>query len=286
MGTRIGKIEVVNRPDVTVRKPDGGRAYIFSIDFCDRKTWFNSAVQVENESVGTGDGVLTIFNLAHGGSGEAILDLTRGLITDDHLLIPPGGAMGGYVPVVTVDGVQKTMREPYESGGGDYTIDFDTGVLTFFTPPALNAAVVASYWYVPSDAGPILKAGPAAGKRWTVDKAEAQITAEFSTDDWFSDTIMMNVFYKPLGIANPNYEVRYYNYGNLLDYSTGAYVDYPALAGSRGYNKPTRIFRWDYLAPITLTSDFEIRAWTKHGRPLAAERATVVMYALEEDDPA
>lgn len=277
-------VEIANKPDVKIRKPDGSRAYIFGVDFCDRKTWYVEAVAVTDEAVGTSDGVTTVFNLDHGTNNdpdEAIIDTTRGLITDDHLLVPSGG--GTFVPVVKVDGVEKTMREPYESSGGDYALDFDTGVITFFSAPANAAAITASYYYAPNTVGPEFRAGPPVGKQWTIDKAEAQITADFTSNDWFTDTIMMNVFYAPYNIADPANEVRYYNYGNLLDYSSGSYVDYPACAGARGYANPTRIFRWDYATPIVLTPDYELRAWTKHGRPLGAERATVVMYALEED---
>jgi len=279
-------VSISNKPDVQIRKPDGSRAYIFGVDFCNQKTWFNVSTNVTNEAVGTGDGATTVFNLAHGSNavaGEAILDLTRGLITDDHLMAPPGGAVGGYVPVVTVDGVTQVMREPYEATGGDYTLNFDTGVITFYVAPADTLVITATYYYVPVGVGPLLQAGPPAGKKWTIDKAEAQISADFATDDWFTDTIVMNVFYAPYNASDPAYEVRYYNVGNLLDYAAGSFVEYPAVAGQRGVTKPTQIFRWEYQTPITLYPDYELRAWTAHGRALGAERATVVMYVLEED---
>jgi hypothetical protein len=279
-------VEVTNDPVVHTRKPTGSRAYVFGVDFCDRKTWYVESVKVTDEAVGTGDGATTVFNLDHGTNAvadEAILDLTRGLITDDHLMAPPGGAVGDYKPVVKIDGVEKTAREPYETTGGDYEINFDTGVITFYVAPGNTLAITATYYYVPASVGPLVVAGPPAGKVWVIDKAEAQITADFTTDDWFTDTILMNVFYAPLDLADPANEVRYYNYGNLLDYSSGSFVEYPVVAGTRGYNKTTRIFRWDYLTPITLAEDYELRAWTKHQRALGATRATIVMYALEED---
>ncbi len=278
--------EITNKPDVYVRKPDGARAYVFGVDFTDQKTWYTVAEQVIDEDVGTGNGILTAFQLDHGAlalAGEVILNLCQGLITDDHLMAPPGGSVGGFCPVIELDGVPLTMREPYETGGGDYLLDFVTGLVTFFTPPGVGVAITASYYYVPAGVGPLLKAGPPPGKKWTIDKAEAQISADLETDDWFTDTIMMNVFHTPSGFTDPANEVRYHNYGNLLDYAAGSFVSYPACSGARGIAKPTHIFRWEYQTPITLYPDFEIRAWTKHARPLAASRATVVMYALEED---
>lgn len=285
MGVKIGKIEISNKPEVVSRKPPGTRAYVFSVDFADRRTWYADAVKITDEAVGAGDGVTTVFTLDHGTNAvanEAILDMTRGRITDDHLFAPSGGVMGDYKPVVKVNGVVQTMREPYESSGGDYDLDFTTGQLTFFSAPANGLAITATYYYVPASAGPKMVGSPPVGKKWTIDRAEAQISADFATDDWFTDTIVMNVFHKALGIADPANEVRYYNYGNLLDYSAGSFVEYPTCTGARGLNKPTRIFRWEYLTPIELTSDYELRAWTAHGRPLGALRATVVMYALEE----
>ena len=114
-------VDISNIPYVVPKKPSASRAYMFSIDFTKRRTWWVDSVKVTDEGF-TGNGVDTTFQLAHGtGSvaNEAILDLTRGLITDDHLIVPPGGSVGDYKPVVKLSDVAQIMRKPYETTGGD-----------------------------------------------------------------------------------------------------------------------------------------------------------------------
>lgn len=76
-------------------------------------------VSPENEDVGTGDGEETEFTLAY----------------------HPATA-SSYT--IYVDGVAKTKTT-------HYTLDEDTGVITFLTAPANGSAITATYSAVPSD---------------------------------------------------------------------------------------------------------------------------------------
>lgn len=273
---------------VVPQKSSASRVYAFSIDFTKRQTWWADAVKIADETFG-GDALTTTFQLAHGSGtveNEAILNLTSGLITDDHLMIAPGDATaGGYKPVVKIDSVVKTSRKPYETSGGDWWLDFTTGLLTFAVAPANQAAITVTYYYVPATAGPVIRFGPPAGKKWTIDYAEAQVSKNVS----FDDCIIMQVF--GYGGAVPlGPQVRYENVGNILDYSYGSFVEYPPVAGTngRGSTQGSLLFRWEYLSPIVLRSSLyggmQIKSWTENARPFGGERMTIVFYALEDLD--
>jgi len=280
-------------------KPDSdthSRIYVFSVDLCKQETWYVDSTYVSGEALGVGDGITTEFELAHGsGDGEAIVDLSHGKVTDEILIAPPGGEPGGYVPVIEVDEVALQEREVYETTGGDYEIDYISGKVTFFIPPASGDSIVARYYYVPASSGPVITGGPPAGKKWIIDAAEAQ----FTTDVIITDTLVQNVILDyPVFDGSGNYlytindmkgttDALYYNVGSYLDFSWGSHPIIPAFGGSeRGLQNPTIIMRWNYLAPIELKSslNMRIKVWTKHGRGYEGERATVALYGLEVDE--
>lgn len=284
--TVISGVSVSNQPIVIPFKPTQNattaRAYIFSPDLCKQETWYHNSVSV-TEIIGTGDNVETKFNFSHGsGLGEAIVDLSHYKVTDEQLISPPSGSEGGYVPIISVTGVQRVEREAFEQSGGDYEIDYLDGSVTFYTPP--SGEISATYYYVPSGTGPIIEGGPPSGTMWLVDAAEAQ----FSTNLEITDTIVQNVF-----TLHPTYgwiripeemggakDAEYGHAGNYLDYSYGSFPNIPVFGGgTRGLSNETIIFRWDYEVSITLIPGTKIKVWTKHGRGFNGERATMVLYA-------
>ena len=280
-------VEITNIPNVVPKKPSATRVYAFSIDFTKRVTWWHDAVKITDEAF-VGDGVATTFQLAHGSGSvadEAILDLTRGLVTDDHLMAPPGGASGDYKPVVMIDGAPVVMRKPYEVAGGDWWLDFVTGLLTFAVAPTDQVAITVTYYYVPATTGPVIDFGPPAGKKWSIEFAEAQVSKDVS----FDDCIIMQVFgYGGTVPLSP--QVRYENVGNILDYSYGSFIEYPVIAGTngRGTTQANLLFRWEYLSPIVLYSSLyggmSVKSWTENQRSFGGERMVIVFYALEEPE--
>ena len=77
-----------------------------------------SPATTTNEAVGTGDGNTTVFWLDHGN-----------VITGSYYVYDNGAAV--------TEG----------AGAGKFTIDKDTGAITFGTAPILSHAITAKYWY-------------------------------------------------------------------------------------------------------------------------------------------
>ena len=114
---------------VSVIEPRRGQEVIVAThNFCDPTTWFYESVRVEDEeAVDSGDGLtwnLTHNNVIRTGWGKFHKE-------DDYINAEPEGH--GYSVVVEVDGVEKAMREPYASTGGDYLVNYVDGSLTFFS---------------------------------------------------------------------------------------------------------------------------------------------------------
>jgi hypothetical protein len=272
-----------DRRSVVVEKPDGednDRIYAFSINICDPTTWYVDSEYVDDELIATATGD-TSFQTAYGsGNGCAIIDLAHGKITEENLLVAPTGS---YSVSVSVNGVEKTERECYETSGGDYEVDYRAGILNFFVPQ--SGDVRASFFHTPSGAGPVFSASPPAGKKWIVDSAELQVSSDFK----MTDTIIQNVFLThPIYGRIPAIEnVEYKRIDNFLDFTFGSFPIIPAFGGaSRGTLSETIIMRWNYLTPLELYSslEMELRSWAKHSRAFDGERFVITIYGMEQDE--
>jgi hypothetical protein len=281
----VTQVEVANTPEVAIGKPVGDvRAYSFSCDFTKKETWYMGSSGVVQDSFNA-DGTQTVFDLTYGsGNGYAVIDLSHGKVTDEHLIETPSS--GSYVPVIKINGAVQTEREMFENSGGHYEIDYVAGKVTFYAAPPSGNTVTVDYYVSPPDHGPVILCGPAAGKKWIIVAAEAQ----FSKDIEMTDTLLQNVFLNhpiagPDTPAGPNAE--YKTIGSFLDYTYGAFPIVPAFGGSqRGLTKDTLILRWDYLTSIELLSslEMEMKVWTKHARGFNGERGVVTIYAIEKDE--
>lgn len=269
------------------------RIYIFSCDFTKKETWYVDSSGASSSLLT--NGAQSEFDLSHGsGNGYAIIDLSHGKITDEHMITTPSGE--SYVPIVKLDGVVQSERESFETQGGDYEIDYVAGKLKFFATPASGSTITADYYVSGPGHGPVILGGPPSGKIWTITAAEVQL----SEDIIMNDTLMQNVIVDvPIFDASGNYittlydqkgaaDAIYKTFGAFLDYTYGSYPIVPGIGGnnSRGLAQNTIIMRWDYLSAMELSSQINarIKVWTKHGRGFSGERATVTIYGMEHDE--
>lgn len=263
-----------------------GRGYAFSHNMCDRTTWYTRAMYIEEENIGTGDGIDTTFNLTN----NYVIDLTHGKVMDENYIpIPSVGTDVeqpiSWKPVVKINDIIQSERQPFSDSGGDYTIDYTNGSVTFVNPPSNGLSITCSYFYNSTDAGHSeLDFIVPAGKKWFIDIGEAQ----FSKDIIMNDSVIWSVFYDDPQIGEievaPQRTI-YKTVGNFLDTSFGSFPTIPALGGtSRGINQDHIILRWEYLSSVTLYQGLILRIWLKNDTPFDGERATFTIYAREEDD--
>lgn len=311
--TKTRQVQVSNSPSVHIRKPSGltnGRVYGFSVNFCDKTTWWHEAEEVVNQSLGTGDGTTTTFNMPHGVGNdpdERILDLCHGKVSDENHLANPRGEfrgygqgyvdgatdptgavapLSGYVPIVYLDGVEQTERS-FAGTDGDYEIDYEAGTVTFYTPPTNGAAVTATYWRVPPAAKAYTLVVPIAGSRYMIDRVEIQS----SPDACFVCDLLMNVY---AGAAWPSGNPMerptvIKKVSDIVNWAYGARAQIPAQGGEtnpRRLAHAVNIHQVRYTSEIPLLSSaaMYMQVNTATGKPFDGTWATVVIYGIEEPE--
>ena len=270
---------------VNTKAPVGDRVVLFSHDLSDKTTWYADSISVVDESVGTGDGTTTDFNLAN----DYVIDLSHGKVTGEDSILPDSNeSLSTYIPSVKVDSVVKAEREFAATDGGDYTIDYKGGVIKFNTPPASGEAITCSYFYSPDSDGSTMYFRPNDGKKLYLTTAEVMMTA----DAVFTDTVIASAFASdfnnlPNKVEVPGTRGVYKTVADLINVTNGSLPVVPAIGGvDRGVSNDVIQLRWEYSSTIKLDSDAgaELRVWTENHKELNAEHVNFSFYGFERDD--
>lgn len=280
--TSDGKSVVVTWPT------EGNKTTIVSPNWCDPTTWISHAARVVDETA-TDSGDHTTYTLAH----DKVIDVYHGKMSNEDYFKDGGGH--SYRVVVKVNGTTKTEQDPHTGTGGDYTINYAAGSVTFLSALQDGDTVTVTYHHA-TDSEFVLK--PTSGKRLSLRRAEVQ----FSEDIGLTDSITFNAYglvdvfapqlvqnnVLPSGTMIPLGDPVVYK--TMLDFindANGAYPVIPAMGGNtwRGMSKAISIFGWDYAAMTQLVSTYgmEIRIKLEHDTPLTGTVATATFYCLSED---
>lgn len=278
----------MRRPPLPIGKPDTNSITIYSHDWTDKTTWYPKATRVVDE-VATDSGDRLTYTLAN----DYLIDTYHGkLVKEDYL---KDGSNNSYRVVVKVNDVAKTERDPHVGSGGDYTINYYAGTVTFLSALAPSDVVKVTYHYATTSEF-IVK--PDAGKILSIDFVEVQ----FSTDVDLTDSSV----FQPRGLVDvfaPQLTPDPYDSGTLIpiqdpiiykgmrDYQADAvrsWPTYPALGGSswRGMSEQIVIFDWDYLRAKPLYSKYgmEISVKLEHDVPFGGTYASATFYCAVEDE--
>ena len=120
---------------VAVAPLEGPTVNYVSPNLCDPCVWADGSIRMTNIAlVDSGDGLTWTSGTPHW------IDMVTGRVSDDDGVRAEeaGRTPGhhGWSVAVTVDGVAKTAREYGEPDGGEYTIDYELGAITFFASQA------------------------------------------------------------------------------------------------------------------------------------------------------
>jgi len=268
-------------PQLTYSKPvellSCDRVWSFSHDFTDKTTWYGDAVRVVDESL-SGDGYTYSF------ANQNIIDLSHGKIADEDIIVPTAYQGGSsFLPVIKVGGVTKTEREFGEETGGDYSINYEAGTVTFFVQ--VTESVTATYFYATNSNYYVR---PANGQKITVTSVELL----FTKDVEMTDALAVAVYtYNPyLGnppekfIYQPSYSL-YKRFYDLVSWSRGSFPVIPKFGtGTRMAEDDIVQLRIDYMNPLVLRSSYgmEFRCWTKKHRAFNGSSAGFTAYGITE----
>lgn len=270
----------------SVKQRFGTRDWTFSHNFCDKTSWFGDGIRVVDEAVGTGDGSTATFGLDHG----YVIDLSHGKVNDEDNLVPTASQGGAtYIPEVKVDGVTKTERRYDVASGGDYTIDYVTGDITFFTPPANGLAITATYFYSPADAGSTVYVRPPSGGRTIITAAECMFSADLDlTNSLISAAFTYNpgLGAPPAKFIYPPSKAVFKKFQDFISYTNGAYPGLPAIGGTpRGNAQTIYQLRFEYVSTIDLDDAYgsEMRVWLEDHIPFGGEIGQLTFYGYRPD---
>jgi hypothetical protein len=280
-----------NIPRVVVEKPDFPKVSLYSHNWCDPTTWYEAAVRVVDE-VAADQGTHTTYALAH----TNVIDTYHGKITQEDFLTDASDH--SYRVVVKVDGVTKTEQDPHLGSGGDYTIDYAAGTVTFLAALAPTAVVTVTYHYATSS---LFTLRPDPGKRLVLDFVEAQ----FAEDVVLTDSVTFQPYgyviaFAPhlaqsnggaypdtmkIPLGNP---LVYKGFRDFFNDAVKSYTAYPALGGTNWRAMPVavNVFDWDYVRATAISSaaGMEIRVALQHDIPFEGTYATATFYCASEPE--
>jgi hypothetical protein len=258
-------VTVENVPTVIPDLSTDSRATVYSPNFCDRCSWYPESIEVVDEVL-TPDGTYETYSSAH----SFWIDLYHGRVSDEDDLV------ANYPIVIKVDDVVQTMDAPFGAGGdGDFSLDPESGEITFHTPLTSENVVEASYHYADGSEW-VVK--PAEGKKLELKKAEVQMSLDIN----IHDTLQYSIYV----MGNP---VKVKKYKTPMDYineSNGAYPLIKAFGGDRGLSQDVQTFPWEYLTKTVLLDSLqmEVRVKLSNDQVCGGEGAVVTFYCVSSDE--
>jgi hypothetical protein len=274
---------------------EGSKVQVISQNFCDKNTWYTTSVRRTAQAMETNDGYT--YQLEDG--YKFGVDVLHGRLLHERDL------RASYAPIVKVNGAAKVEVDPH-TGDGDFTIDYDTMIVTFAQSQVGNTVtldfseVINSKWYVtPAD-----------------DKCLRLIEAElnFSRKGRLLDTI---VFAIQADVAKHPLLAAYWN-GNGGPFPAGTYLplrtlyyqtindlifeankSFPVInksvvsegseeLGWRDLHDDMDVYAWDYAnqATIDLHSDLGMRLeiCLEHDLECFGKSAVVSFYCVSEEE--
>lgn len=266
---------------VVPEAPEGDKFNQFSINWCDKCSWYPASVKVEDEELTTED------NLTFKGQEPYWIDLSHGRITQEHW-ITSGGL---YLPVIKVDGEEVSSGTDATAGG--FSIDYEKGEVTFNEEQ--TGTITATYWYATTGDWYVKPPPMVSGvhQRLKILNVEVQFSNNINLQSameftpvglasiWAPQLGLPAGTYVPLGISNI-----YNNVKDFLNESNKAYPVIPAHGGpTRGLQHPVIIYVWEYLTKTVLYNSLglAIKVSMKDnpdGIPHGGEYATVTFYGI------
>jgi len=252
---------------IAIQARTGKEVLYHSHDYSDRSTWFQESVRVTagpapDQAAGAG----TSFGLS-----QAVVDMTHGKLTYENTYVSDQKAENpgdphGYAVVVYKDGVAQTERVPFASSGGDYTLDYETGIITP-TSPWPGAVVTVDYSRVGSSGFTI---APDPGYVLHVEGG-----AFFYADPvTLNDTIIYEVLVGPVvvGVLKTIKTWR-----NVQELGAAFYGPIPAQPGPRGTNAPLHVVKVDFLTQRDIRSSqaMSLRVRLENDQPVTSDRAVI-----------
>lgn len=271
-----------NYQKVTIHPCEDKGMTEYTFNWCDPTTWYLGATRIVDEvMVDSGDH--TTYELEDWTNKMHIVDVYHGKITNEDWLLDAGD--NSYRVVVKVNDVEKDEQDPHYGSGGDYTVDYNAGTVTFLSALQDEDVVKITYHKVDRTAGDgsasqwIL--GTVPGRALEIVKVEVQ----FSEDVGLTDSVLFQAYVAGNPYGNPDI---YKTMWDFYNDANGCYPELPALGGNswRGATTKAYSFPWLYQAVKRLSSVYssEVRLCLQHDEPFTGANATATFYCLSVEE--
>ena len=258
-----------HRPRIQADIPEGRRCDVYTPNFCDKTTWYQDSLRVEDEVL-LDSGDHQTYTLT---APCYVSDLKHGKVFGED------NAVETYGTVVTVDAVLKVEHSPGTTDG-DYLVNYVTGAVTFKNPLAGTEVVLLTYSKIRTS---LCKVQPPEGMKMRVGYVEVQFAKNIGLIDTLIFQLWGDVGYGMMPLSGME------KYKTMRDFITDAEKAYPLIptftgAGDawRSLTEETSIFRFDYTlrASTDLLSSLkmEIRVWLENDIPYAGSYAVGTFY--------
>jgi len=279
-------IEANGKPIVSIAPGEGLKLNKMSVNWCDRTTWWYNSKYIVDEVAECKDPLThTLYDVSY----NNIIDTYHGKITGENSLLDNDGY--SYRVIVKVNDIEKTERDPHIGSGGDYTINYSTGRITF--SPSLEHSDVVKVTYHYED-GSLWIIKPNVNKIIRIKRAECQ----FSDDIILTDSLVYDLYgsadYFAPGQFPPGTLIQLVGadyYKTIYDYmndANGIYPEIPALGGTnwRGCQKKIYSFPWDFQTTTDLYSSrgMELHVYLEHDVSFSGTYATGTFYCLNDPE--
>lgn len=273
---------------VAVVGREGSETIQATHDFTKKETWFTNSIRVDWETLyNSGD------DLTFSGSHNFWIDMTHGKVYDEDAICQD--ISHGYSINVVSNQTSMSVREPFLNSGGDYTINYRSGSITFGTPQT-TGSVETAYSYATNSTW-VLK--PTPGKFIDVEEAEIQ----FSDNIGYNDAVLMEA-YGYVQVFAPDYwdanggplptnslvqleQTKYKTFYQIIDEALGSYPKLPYISSSCGrgsretYGFP---FRYGAVKRVQSTYGMEVRVSLENDIEMGGDRATATFYCLSRQE--
>lgn len=253
------KITASGKPQVAMYEPEGSAATIVTYNFCDKTTWWMTALPIVLETLTptTANSFITYHPF--------IIDMTHGKCYDEDTATTADPTL---IPKIYVDDILRTTG---------YTINYHTGVITFASP--VIGTVKASYKYAINSYF-ILK--PKSGQTLSILKSQVQ----FSSDCLISSPLVFEAWVDIPNVgkvAIPSTKIKYKNEKDFISACNGG-QDIIKAWGSCLLDTCILAFNYARPKPIKSSTKVEIRVYVQDHVELTGSLANGTFYVATDTE--
>jgi hypothetical protein len=298
----ISKLDNKSR-SIIVPEPRIGNEVIYTThNFCDKVTWFSTSERINDEVLTSNDGYIWKSVNTYW------IDMISGRVQDDDGWVEQQRQLNpsdphGYQVIVKVDGIEKTMREPFMGDGGDYEVFWEDGYIKSFED--WTGKIVTASYSKAIDSTFILS--PLPGTILNIEAAEADFTKDVEMCDSIEYAIYgyANIFAPELGLPEgtkiPLKRTVYKRLSQIFNEAIGSYP-LVEIYGSNPYhnamnNKDRRKvsrgissylqsipFRYSTIRALQSSLGLEVRIKLTHNIEFKGDLAVCTFYCTSEPE--